>query len=250
MSHYVPNIDFFINGLPIVIPMYSCSEGFFGINLNPLTKPHEVSYTLIPTMEDHQKLVDLVEVELGREYELVVTNYAVAGFQKNAPHFNFMRRINVVLSIDKDKTDETELQNAVKKEADYLMISSNVSLTEYTSFDDTSTDPGHYVLYWELQMNNINVVIPHTVFEECSLVMEESLGYQYRYERIKWKSVGPLEIKIVETGTFGKLMDHAINQGSSVTQYKTPRCLKLGSMLELLNSMVLSSSFSPRFPHL
>ncbi|KAI3832861.1 hypothetical protein MKX03_026622, partial [Papaver bracteatum] len=73
--------------------MYSCSERFFGINLNPLTKPHEVSYTLIPTMayfeflpildedddcnqEDHKKLVDLVVVELGREYELVVTNYA------------------------------------------------------------------------------------------------------------------------------------------------------------------------------
>ncbi|KAI3832860.1 hypothetical protein MKX03_026621, partial [Papaver bracteatum] len=78
----------------------------------------------------------------------------VAGFKNNAPHFNFMRRGNVVLSIDKDKTDETELQNAVKKAADYLMISSNVSLTEYTSFADTSTDPGHYVLYWELQRNN------------------------------------------------------------------------------------------------
>ncbi|KAI3834639.1 hypothetical protein MKX03_005979 [Papaver bracteatum] len=286
MSHHIPNIDFYSNGLPIVSTMYACSECFLGINLNPLTNPHEVSYTLIPTMayfeflpivegddnqndncnqeEDkhHQELVDLVDVELGREYELVVTNYAglyrykvgdvlrVSGFKNNAPQFNFMRRRDVVLSIDMDKTNETELQNAVKKAADHLMISSNVSLVEYTSFADTTTNPGHYVLYWELQGNNNNAVIPHTVFEECCLIMEESLGYEYRNMRANKKLIGPLEIKIVETGTFGKLMDHAINQGSSVTQYKTPRCMKPGPKFDLLNSMVLSSSFSPRYPQL
>ncbi|XP_026452368.1 indole-3-acetic acid-amido synthetase GH3.6-like [Papaver somniferum] len=215
MSHHIDNIDFYSNGLPIVSHMYACSECFLGINLDPLTKPPEVSYTLIPTMayfesfqilgeddnqkdncnqekkQHHPELVDLVKVELGREYELVVTNYAglyryrvgdvlrVAGFKNNAPQFNFMRRNNVVLSIDMDKTNETELQNAV----DHLMIMSNVSLVEYTSFADTSTFPGHYVLYWELQGNNNNAVIPQKVLEECCLVMEEFLGYEYRYMR-------------------------------------------------------------------
>ncbi|MCL7029707.1 hypothetical protein MKW94_009085 [Papaver nudicaule] len=281
MSHHIPNIDFYSNGLPIVSTMYVCSECFLGINLDPLTSPSEVSYTLIPTMyfeflpvldendfnkaeEQHgQKLVDLVEVELGKEYELVLTNYAglyryrvgdvlrVAGFKNNAPHFNFMRRTNVVLSIDTEKTNEYELQNAVKQAADHLMKLCNVSLAEYTSFADTSTNPGHYVLYWELQCNDIYNAssIPHTVFEECGLIVEEFLGYEYRNSRAKGSLIGPLEIKIVETGTFGKLMDHAINQGTSVTQYKTPRCMKLGPRFELLNSMVLSSFFStPRCP--
>ncbi|KAK4363872.1 hypothetical protein RND71_015230 [Anisodus tanguticus] len=31
----------------------------------------------------------------------------------NAPQFNFICRENVILSIDSDKTDEAELQNAV-----------------------------------------------------------------------------------------------------------------------------------------
>ncbi|KAI3964379.1 hypothetical protein MKW92_045732 [Papaver armeniacum] len=251
MSHHIDNIDFYSNGLPVVSHMYASSECFLGINLDPLTKPHEVSYTLIPTMayfellpilgeddnqndncnqekeQHHQELVDLVKVDLGREYELVVTNYAglyryrvgdvlrVAGFKNNAPQFNFMRRRNVVLSIDMDKTNETELQNAVKKAG-----------------------------------NNNNAVIPQTVLEECCLIMEEFLGYEYRNMRTNKKLIGPLEIKIVETGTFGKMMDHAINQGSSVAQYKTPRCMKLGSMFDLLNSMVLSSFFSPRCPQL
>ncbi|KAI3855561.1 hypothetical protein MKX03_006599 [Papaver bracteatum] len=244
MSLHTDNIDFYSN------------EWFLGINLNPLTKPRELSYTLIPTMayfefltilgeddnkndntklekeQHHPELVDLVEVELGREYGLVVTNYAglyryrvgdvlrVAG--NNTPQFNFMRRRNVVLSIDMDKTNETELQNAVKKAVDHLMVMSNATMFS----------------------------IPRTVFEECCLVMEEFLGYEYRYMRTTKKLTGPLEIKIVDTGTFGKVMDHAINHGSSVAQYKTPRCMKPGSMFELLNSMVLSSSFSPRCPQL
>ncbi|XP_026441375.1 indole-3-acetic acid-amido synthetase GH3.6-like, partial [Papaver somniferum] len=207
--------------------------------------PPEVSYTLIPTLayfeflpilgeddnqkdnfnqekkQHHPELVDLVKVELGREYELVVTNYAgnliifknfyytlflqmqglyryrvgdvlrVAGFKNNAPQFNFMRRRNVVLSIDMDKTNETELQNAVKREVDHLMIMSNVSLVEYTSFPDTSTFPGHYMLYWELQGNNNNAVIPQKVLEECCMVMEEFLGYEYRYMRNNKKLIGP-----------------------------------------------------------
>ncbi|KAI3873797.1 hypothetical protein MKW92_024484 [Papaver armeniacum] len=273
MSHHIPNIDFYSNGLPIVSTMYACSECFLGINLNPLTNPHEFlpivdgdenEHDNCNQEEDthHQELVDLGDVELGREYELVVTNYAglyrykvgdvlrVSGFKNNAPQFNFIRRRNVVLSIDMDKTDEIELQNAVKKAADRLLISCNASLVEYTSFADTSTNPGHYVLYWELLCHNNNAVIPHTVFEECCFIMEEFLGYEYRNMRANKKLIGPLEIKIVKTGTFGKLMDHAINQGSSVTQYKTPRCMKLGPKLELLNSMVLSSSFSPKCPQL
>ncbi|RZC81865.1 hypothetical protein C5167_044438 [Papaver somniferum] len=151
MSHHIPNIDFYSSGLPIVSNLYGCSECFLGINLNPLSKPHEISYTLIPTMayfeflpipgevdnqsdkcsqeeEQHnQELVDLVQVELGREYELVVTNYAglypyevgdvlrVSGFKNNAPQFNFIRRRNVVLSIDMDKTDEIKFQKCSEK---------------------------------------------------------------------------------------------------------------------------------------
>jgi len=89
--------------------MYASSECYFGVNLNPLCKPSEVSYTLIPTMcyfeflpvnrsngvndtlhtprslneKEQQELVELVDVKLGQEYELVVTTYA--GKNKQTP---------------------------------------------------------------------------------------------------------------------------------------------------------------------
>ncbi|CAH8317928.1 unnamed protein product [Eruca vesicaria subsp. sativa] len=284
MSQYIPTLDYYSNGLPLVCTMYASSECYFGVNLRPLCKPSEVSYTLIPTMayfeflpvhrntgvtnsinlpkalteKEQQELVDLVDVKLGQEYELVVTTYAglcryrvgdllkVTGFKNKAPQFSFICRKNVVLSIDSDKTDEVELQNAVKNAVTHL-VPFDASVSEYTSYADTSSIPGHYVLFWELCLDG-NTPIPPSVFEDCCLALEESLNTVYRQGRVSDKSIGPLEIKIVEPGTFDKLMDYAISLGASINQYKTPRCVKFAPIIELLNSRVVDSYFSPKCP--
>ncbi|KAI9075309.1 hypothetical protein K1719_042714 [Acacia pycnantha] len=279
MSQYIPTLDYYSNGLPLVCTMYASSECYFGLNLNPLCDPSEVSYTLIPTMAyfeflplnkkngltnsgshpDQQQLVDLVDVKLGLEYELVVTTYSglyryqvgdilrVAGFKNKAPQFNFVCRKNVVLSIDSDKTDEVELQNAVNNAANHL-LQFGASLTEYTSCADTSTVPGHYVLYWEINNLSDQTSIPPSVFEDCCLAVEESLNSVYRQGRVSDKSIGPLEIRVVENGTFDKLMDFSLSLGASINQYKTPRCVKYAPIIELLNSKVVSSYLSPKCP--
>ncbi|XP_073281250.1 indole-3-acetic acid-amido synthetase GH3.6-like [Primulina huaijiensis] len=288
MSQYVPTIDYYGNGLPLVSTLYGSSECYFGINLNPLSKPSDVSYTFIPTMayfeflpvnennggrdevtdstsvpksldgEEQQELVDLVNVKLGHEYEVVVTTYAglyryrvgdvlrVAGFKNNAPQFNFVCRKNVLLSIDSDKTDEVELQNAVKKAASHL-IPFNICVADYTSYADTTQVPGHYVLYWELSQNELSNPVPPTVFQDCCFTIEESFASTYRQHRNS-KTISPLEIRIVEAGTFDKIMDYAISLGASNNQYKTPRCVKSEPIIELLNTRVMSCYFSPKCP--
>ncbi|XP_071725844.1 indole-3-acetic acid-amido synthetase GH3.6-like [Rutidosis leptorrhynchoides] len=284
MSQYIPTLVYYGNGLPLVCTMYASSECYFGVNLNPLCKPSEVSYTLIPTMayfeflpvhrnnrvtssismpkslneKEQQELIDLSDVKLGHEYELVVTTYAglyryrvgdvlrVAGFKNKAPQFNFICRKNVALSIDSDKTDEVELHKAIEKAVTHLMPF-DVTLTEYTSYADTTTIPGHYVIFWELSVND-STPVPPSVFEDCCLAIEGSLNSVYRQGRASDKSIGPLEIKIVEHGTFDKLMDYAISNGASINQYKTPRCVKFEPIIELLNSRVVLSCFSPKCP--
>ncbi|XP_038901036.1 indole-3-acetic acid-amido synthetase GH3.6-like [Benincasa hispida] len=272
MSQYIPTLDYYTNSLPIVSSMYASSECNSGINLNPLCNPNQVSYTLIPSMayfeflpttahgfsNSSQLLVDLVDVQLGKEYELVVTTYAglyryrmgdilrVSGFKNNAPQFNFVCRKNIILSIDMDKVEEVELQNAVM-EGSKNLIPYGGFVHEYTSYPDIHTIPGHYVIYWEISLKE-TTTIPPSVFEQCCLTMEESLNVMYREGRVSVKSIGPLEIKIVENGTFDKLMDYAINHGSSINQYKTPRCVTKAPILELLNSCVVSNHFSPKCP--
>ncbi|KAK4753306.1 hypothetical protein SAY87_022104 [Trapa incisa] len=275
MSQYIPTLDYYSGKLPLVCTMYASSECYFGLNLDPMCKPSDVAYTLIPTMayfeflpvnrnaindknEQQQQLVDLVDLKLGHEYELVVTTYAglyryrvgdvlrVAGFKNKAPQFNFICRKNVVLSIDSDKTDEVELQTAVSRAVGHL-APFGATVTEYTSTVNTAAIPGHYVLFWELSAS-ATTPVPPSAFEDCCLAVEESLNSVYRQGRAADKSIGPLEIRVVEGGTFDKLMDCAISHGASINQYKTPRCVKFRPLLEVLNSRVVAKYFSPKCP--
>jgi auxin responsive GH3 family protein len=177
----------------------------------------------------------------------------VTGFHNKAPQFRFICRRNVLLSIDNDKTNEEDLHKSITA-AKKLLEPYNALLVEYTSYADTSTLPGHYVLYWEIQLHGSKAgmaaiaVLDDKVLQECCIAVEEELDYIYRGCRANEKSVGPLEIRVVEPGTFEDLMDLFIDRGGSINQYKTPRCIKSKAALKLLNSHVKASFFSPRDP--
>ncbi|KAF9600211.1 hypothetical protein IFM89_005035 [Coptis chinensis] len=49
-TQYIPMLEFYSGGLPLVSTMYASSECYFGLNLNPLSKASDVSYTLLPNM--------------------------------------------------------------------------------------------------------------------------------------------------------------------------------------------------------
>ncbi|XP_073307377.1 probable indole-3-acetic acid-amido synthetase GH3.1 [Primulina huaijiensis] len=274
MAQYIPTLDYYSGGLPKACTMYASSECYFGLNLNPMTNPSQVSYTIMPNMayfeflphstsgfapDSPPKLVDLADVEIGKEYELVITTYAglyryqvgdvlrVTGFHNSTPQFQFIRRKNVLLSIDSDKTDEAELQAAVEN-ASKLLSEFNTSVVEYTSYADTKSIPGHYVIYWELLAKDSANSPSDSVLAQCCLSMEESLNSVYRQCRVSDNSIGPLEIRVVKNGTFEELMDYAISRGASINQYKVPRCVSFTPIMELLDSRVVSTHFSPSLP--
>ncbi|KAG4118995.1 hypothetical protein ERO13_D11G051500v2 [Gossypium hirsutum] len=269
MAPYIPTLEYYSGGLPMACTMYASSECYFGLNLNPMCKPSEVTYTIMPNMayfeflphgSSTSCLVDLADVEVGKEYELILTTYAglcryrvgdilrVTGFHNAAPQFRFIRRKNVLLSIESDKTDEAELQNAIEN-ASLLLKEFNTSVVEYTSYADTKQIPGHYVIYWELLVKDSAIAPTDDVLNRCCLQMEESLNSVYRQSRVADNSIGPLEIRVVENGTFEELMDYAISRGGSINQYKVPRCVSFTPIMELLNSRVVSKHFSPDLPH-
>ncbi|XP_077220589.1 putative indole-3-acetic acid-amido synthetase GH3.1 [Tasmannia lanceolata] len=279
MAQYIPTLEYYSGGLPMPCTMYASSECYFGLNLYPMTKPSETSYTIMPNMgyfefipHDPQassgklnrnspppRLVDLADVQVGKEYELVLTTYSglnryqvgdvlrVTGFYNAAPQFRFVRRKNVLLSIDSDKTDESELQKAVEN-ASKLLHDFDTSVVEYTSYADTKTIPGHYVIYWELLAKDQEKGPSKEVLDQCCLFMEESLNSVYRQGRVESNSIGALEIRVVKSGTFEELMDYAISRGASINQYKVPRCVNFTPIVELLDSRLLSAHFSPSFP--
>lgn len=175
----------------------------------------------------------------------------VTGFHNNAPQFRFVHRRNVVLSVDTDKTNEDDLLKAVTQ-AKVVLEPLGLLLTEYTSYADTSSIPGHYVLFWELKTKGNNYAVETeldgNIMEECCSTVEELLDSVYRRCRKKDKSIGPLEIRVVKQGSFDALMDFCVSQGSSVNQYKTPRCIKSGEAINILNSRVAGRFFSQKTP--
>ncbi|KAK5786798.1 hypothetical protein PVK06_041444 [Gossypium arboreum] len=87
MSQYIPFLEFYGGGISLVSPNYSSSEACFGINLKPLSKPFDVSYTFLPNTAYFEflpvnkdgggkaqetrtidKPVDLVNVKLDQYY--------------------------------------------------------------------------------------------------------------------------------------------------------------------------------------
>ncbi|KAI5014249.1 hypothetical protein ZWY2020_055639 [Hordeum vulgare] len=271
MAQYISALNYYSGGLPIVCSMYGASECHFGINLRPLCDPADVSYTIMPNMAYFEFLpvheeatgggqpVELARVEAGREYEVVVTTYAglnryrvgdvlrVAGFHNAAPQFQFVRRNNVLLSVETDKTDEVELQCAVGRASELLRLH-GASVAEYTSRACTRRIPGHYVIYWELLAAGDAAVDKETL-DECCLEMEKALNAVYRRSRVVDGSIGPLEIRVVRPGTFEELMNYAVSRGTSIGQYKVPRCVTLPSIIHLLDSRIMSTHFSPTLPH-
>ncbi|KAI3914870.1 hypothetical protein MKX01_018039 [Papaver californicum] len=278
MAQYIPTLDYYSNGLPKACTMYASSECYFGLNLKPLCKPSEVTYTIMPNMGyfeflPHEpstssskyvipKLVDMADLEIRKEYELVITTYSglcryqvgdilrVTGFYNTAPQFQFVRRKNVLLSIGFYNTAPqfhgapVAVENASK-----LLRGFNTSVVEYTSYADTKTIPGHYVIYWELLVLDQDKLPSDEVLNQCCHVMEEAFNSVYRLGRVADQSIGPLEIRIVKNGTFEELMDYAISRGASINQYKVPRCVNFTPIMELLDSRVLSTHFSPSCSH-
>ncbi|WZZ70233.1 hypothetical protein YC2023_081603 [Brassica napus] len=206
-------------------------------------------------------VVDLVDVKVGHDYEPVITTFSglyryrlgdvlrVTGFYNNAPQFRFVGRQKVVLSIDMDKTYEEDLLKAVAN-AKLLLEPHELMLIDFTSRVDSSSFPGHYVLYWELgcKVKDVKVEPDPEVMEECCFAVEECLDSVYRNGRGNDKNIGPLEIKVVRSGAFDELMSFFVSRGSSASQFKTPRSLTNEEALKILEATVVSKFVSRKVP--
>ncbi|KAH0886312.1 hypothetical protein HID58_062408, partial [Brassica napus] len=257
MSQCIPILEFYSSKLPLVSLNYSASETLFGVNVNPLCKPQDVSYTCVPNTSyfeffpvdegNNAQVVDLVDVKLGHLYDPVVT-----GFYNKTPQFRFVRRKDTVISVHIEKTTEEDIVNAVNR-VTTVLESAGLMLMGFTCKSDMSTFPGHYVFYWELKPKNFDgiVKLDNNVMVKCCCVMEESFNILYRRHRRKYGTIGPLEIRVTQQGTFYSLMEYFISQGAFAHQYKTPLCINCINSpqgLAILEDRVISQFFSDKSP--
>lgn len=263
MELYVKKLRHYAGDLPLLSADYGASEGWVGVNIHPKLPPELVTFAVLPdigyfefkpirgNIEDRDP-VGLTEVKEGEEYEILVTNFTgmyryslgdivkVVGFYNKTPELQFVCRSNLVLNINIDKTTEKDLQLAVEA-AGKLLANEKLELVDFTSHADVSTDPGHYIIFWE-----VNGEASEDVLNECCKCMDLSFVDAGYASSRKVGTIGPLELRIVGRGTFQKIVNHFVGLGGAVNQFKTPRCVGPAHkmVLQILNENVVNSYFS------
>ncbi|OIW02323.1 hypothetical protein TanjilG_11217 [Lupinus angustifolius] len=203
METYLKRLRHHAGEMPLVTSDYGSSEGITYVNPKPL---------------------GLTEVKAGEEYELVMTTRTglyryrlgdvikVTGFYNSIPELKFIRRSNILLTVNIDKNTENDL---------YL------SVVAASKFDETSEE----------------------VLGKCCNCLDKSfVDPAYAYSR-KVNHIGPIELGVVKRGTFQKILEHYAGGGASVSKFKIPRCVPPtnSKLLQILNENVGKNYVSTAF---
>jgi jasmonic acid-amino synthetase len=155
----------------------------------------------------------------------------------------FICRRSLLLSINIDKNTEKDLQLSVE-EASHVLAEEKLEIVDFTSLVDRSTDPGHYVIFWELSANSTDEVLNNCA--NCLDLAFKDAGY---IGSRKINAIGPLELRVLRKGTFYRILNHFLGLGAAVSQFKTPRFVGPSNhqVLEILNHNVLRSYYSTAY---
>ncbi|KAB2032624.1 hypothetical protein ES319_D05G387200v1 [Gossypium barbadense] len=225
MSQYISLLDFYGGGIPLVSPScYGSLESTFGINLNPLSNPYDISYTFLPNMayfdqwssemtnaNGNVEPVDFANVKLGQFYEVIVTTFTDLYRYRVGEVLN-LSNDGILLSIDMDKTSEADLLKAIGNAKRHLEPLGFVLMT-FSSYAESSSIPGRYVLFWELKFKERNrcLKLDAKIMEQCCSIVEESLDFRYKSLR-EANKIAALELKVVKHGTFDAFMDFYVSK--------------------------------------
>ncbi|GJU56417.1 indole-3-acetic acid-amido synthetase GH3.10 [Tanacetum coccineum] len=129
----------------------------------------------------------------------------------------------------------SDLQLAVEKGSQPL-VKAGAELVDFTSHANIKNQPGHYVVYWEIKGEASEEILVHC----CKEIDAAFVDHGYIVSR-KNNSIGPLELCIVEQGTFKKIMEHYVRNGATMSQFKTPRCTTNHILLDILDQCTIRS---------
>jgi auxin responsive GH3 family protein/jasmonic acid-amino synthetase len=173
----------------------------------------------------------------------------VAGFYNSTPKLKFACRGMLTLSLNVDRNSEQDVQLAVDGAAKILAAAAaaaeRLEVLDYTSHADVSSDPGHYVIFWELSAAEAD----DDVLQSCCDELDRGFVDAGYMSSRKTNAIGPLELRVLQPGTFRKVMDNYLSLGAPVNQFKLPRCVagSNSSVLRILSSSTVKVLFSTAY---
>ncbi len=228
---YTERMRFFLGGIKVHYSVFSASEGIFACPL----RSESDEMLLIPFSAFYEfkdiktgEITALNKVSCGRRYELIITNLSgfyryrmmdiveVTGFYNKLPKIRFVYRLNQVLNIAGEKTNDSTMKDAVIN----FDKETGKKIKEYTVYADKNSSPGRYVVFAEFE----NEISPENT-EKYSFIMEKNLrrlNLSYA-EKIRAGKLQSLVLVPLQKGTYSDYAEMMSKKGVSVNQLKPVR---------------------------
>lgn len=206
----------------------SASEGIFSVPVEIASHesaliPDSLFYEFIPVEEENAEPVTMDKLEVGKKYELVITNHSgfyryrmkdvvlVTGYYNATPLVEFQYRIDKTVSLMGEKTTEMALRvaaDSTAKECGFLLVDSSV----YPDTDDV-----RYVFIMEIdrvpkELNAETVI-------DCLERNLEKVNPSYA-DKVKSGLIKPVKLVFAQPETYVLYKEMMLMKGNSIAQLK------------------------------
>lgn len=215
----------------------TASEGIFSLPFDldsddGVLVPDSVFYEFLPldAGDDFSKIVTLDKLELGKDYEVIVTNCSgfyryrmrdavrVTGKHNETPTIQFLYRIDQTVSIMGEKSTEAALRMAAENTAKEL----GFDMVDFSMYPDLDASPVRYLYFMEIDKmpEGLRPKEIRYVLEQNLAKANPSMG-----DKIKKGICGYTKLNILEPETYMLYRDLMLMKGVASGQLKPVRVI-------------------------
>lgn len=231
LAFYVQKLRKHIGDAPIHNMGYAAAEGFMAmpveLDVNDyVLLPRSLFFEFIPIDNpDIEHPLTIGEIEVGKEYELVVTNFSglyrykiedvvrVTGYFNKTPKIEFLYRNNLAMNIANEKTT-TQMVDWAAQQTEAAI---GVEFEGHSFYADLASDPVRYVMLAEA-----NGEVSEEQRIELGKILDEKLNEAndkyFKYRR--WGMIGDPEVLILEKGAYQGYREMLKARGVVLNQIK------------------------------
>lgn len=261
---YVEKLRKYIgDDVPIHGMGFAAAEGFFAMATkldchDGVLLPHTLFYEFLPINDDEEDVDDtkallIDQLEVGKKYELVVSNFSglyryrmedvvqVTGIHNNTPTIEFLYRRNLGMNLANEKTTTEMVDMAAKQTADEM----GNEFVGHSLYADYSTNPPRYCMLAEA----VNPVTEEERQRYIDILDEKFKAFNEKYYKYRrWGMINRPEVLFLKEKTYWDYREYLRSKGKVLNQVKPVTIINSEERCEFFFSHVATQTELPYKP--
>ncbi len=223
--------------IPIHNMGYGAAEGFLGCPTeldvsDYILIPYSVFFEFLPVndgeekADDNQKTLLLHELEVGKDYEVIVSNFSglyrykmedvvrITRMYNNTPEAELMFRQNLLMNVANEKTTTEMIAAAVEE----VCQNTGLDYQGFSFYPDFSTKPPRYTMLMEAKDGVPSEETRQAAIEALDHAMDGINEKYYKYRR--WGMLGVPEVLFLQPKTYVDYNAYLAGKGVVLNQIK------------------------------